>query len=311
MQYLPFKTEKLSAFSLGTVQLGMAYGLGEFAVKPSKDDAFALLNCAINGGVNVLDTANNYGDSEQIIGEWLATLPQDKRPFIVTKIGPFDHSSDETLRADIIAQTEGCLQALGVSTLDVLMVHSFADYEKNPDTVRAMFDELKASGKIRYSGLSVYSEDDYFAVAQSGFDAVQIPLNVFDWRQIESGGIKAIADAGIAIFARSVFLQGLVFLSPDTLDERMTFCRPYLKKYLDLCREFNVSPAVLALSYVLSVSGVISVVLGCQIAPQVKDNLSLIEQVRPLTETELSTLREAFVDIDPRVVDPRKWFNRF
>ncbi len=311
MRYLSFKEEKISAFSLGTVQLGMAYGLGEFAVKPTKEEAFSLLNTAKNGGVNVLDTANNYGDSEQIIGEWLATLPPEERPFVVTKIGPFDHSSKEALRADIISQTENCLKTLGVSTIDMMMIHSFADYDKNKETVSATLEELKAGGKIRYTGVSVYSEDDYFVVAKSRFDAVQIPLNVFDWRQIENGGIKAIADAGIAIFARSVFLQGLVFLSLDELDPRMDFCRPYLEKYKALCEKFNMSPAVLALSYVLSVTGVISVVLGCQIEKQARDNCLLMDDVRTLSEAELSELHDAFANIDPRVIDPRQWFNSF
>ncbi len=309
MRYLSFKGEKFSAFSLGTVQLGMAYGLGEFAVKPTREEAFSLLNTAKNGGVNVLDTANNYGDSEKIIGEWLATLSPEERPFVVTKIGPFDHSSKEVLRADILSQVENCLKTLGVSTIDMMMIHSFADYDKNKETVSATLDELKAEGKIRYTGVSVYSEDDYFVVAKSRFDAVQIPLNVFDWRQIESGGIKALADAGIAIFARSVFLQGLVFLSLDELDPRMDFCRPYLEKYKALCEKFNMSPAVLALSYVLSVPGVISVVLGCQIAKQAQDNCLLMDEVRTLSEAELSELHDAFANIDPRVIDPRQWFN--
>ena len=191
------------------------------------------------------------------------------------------------------------------------MVHSFADYEKNPDVVRDAFRQLKVCGKIRYSGLSVYSEDDYFEVARSGFDAVQIPLNVFDWRQIENGGIKAIADAGMAIFVRSVFLQGLVFISPDELDPRMEFCRPYLEKYYQLCTQWGMSPAVLALSYVLSVEGVISVVLGCQIADHVKENCSLMDQVQTLSQQQLDALRQAFSNIDPRMIDPRQWFNSF
>lgn len=311
MRYLPFKEEQLSAFSLGTVQLGMAYGMGEFAVKPTKEDAFAVLNTAIAGGVNMLDTANNYGDSEQIIGEWLATLSPENRPYIVTKIGPFDHSSPSALRADMLSQAENCLKTLGVETVDMMMIHAFADYEKNPETVSEVMAQLKSEGKIRHTGISVYSEDDYFMVANSPFDAVQIPLNVFDWRQIESGGIQAIAKAGIAIFARSVFLQGLVFMSLDQLDPRMEFCRPYLEKYEQLCNAFEMSPAVLALSYVLSVTGVISVVLGCQIAAQVSDNCALMEQVRPLTQTELQQLHDAFAEIDPRVIDPRTWFNSF
>lgn len=311
MKYTAFQKETMSVFSLGTVQLGMTYGLGEHNGKPTQEMAFSVLDSALRGGVNVLDTANNYGDSEAIIGQWLGTVKEEDRPLIVTKIGPFDHSSPEALRADIRAQTETCRKTLGISVIDILMVHSFADYEKDPEIVSEVFASLKRDGIIRYRALSLYSDDDYFAAAKSGFDAVQIPLNVFDFRHIKDGSIQAIADAGIAIFARSVFLQGLVFFTPEEVDPRMEFARPYVAAFRELCQEFDLTPAVLAISYVLSIPGVSSLVLGCQIPAQVEDNCAMMEKVRPLTDTEIDKLREAFADADPRLTDPRQWFNRF
>ena len=71
MQYVKKDGMCISKFSLGTVQLGMNYGLGEFATKPSKSEAFRILNRAVELGVNTFDTANDYGDSEQLIGQWL------------------------------------------------------------------------------------------------------------------------------------------------------------------------------------------------------------------------------------------------
>lgn len=85
------------------------------------------------------------------------------------------------------------MKNLGMDTLDCLMLHSF---------------------------------DDYDVIAESGFDATQIPLNVFDWGQIDNGGIEKIANAGMMIFVRSVFLQGLVFHTPEDFDPRMDFCVP-------------------------------------------------------------------------------------
>lgn len=237
--------------------------------------------------------------------------PPEKRPLIITKIGPFDHSSPEALRADILAQTEGCLAALGVSVIDILMVHSFADYQKNPAVVSEVFSVLKERGVIRYRALSMYSEDDYFLAAKSGFDAVQIPLNVFDFRRINDGGIRAIAEAGMAIFARSVFLQGLVFMREEEVDPRMAFACPYLAEYRAICNDFGLSPAALALSYVFSVPGVSSVVLGCQTPEQVKENCAMMDTLRPLSDSETERLRAAFSDADPRLVDPRQWYNRF
>lgn len=311
MRYVNQKGLDISVFSLGTVQLGMDYGLGEHTSKPTKEYAFSILDEAINKGVNMLDTANNYGDSERVIGEWLKTLDNDKRPMIVTKIGPFDHSSPEALKKDIYAQTEKCLQTLDVDQIDILMVHNYDDYDKNPVVVKEVFDDIKRSGKTRFTGISVYSRHDYFDVARSGFDSVQIPLNIFDWTQIENGGIKALADAGMMIFTRSVFLQGLVFLAPKDIDPRMDFCVPYVEKFLEFCEEFGLSPSVLAMSFALSVSGVASLVLGCQTPEQLDDNCEMIDSVRILTNDEMQKIHEAFADIDPRVIDPRRWFNSF
>lgn len=138
---------------------------------------------------------------------------------------------------------------------------------------------------------------------------MQIPLNVFDQSQIENGGLEKLADSGMMIFVRSVFLQGLVFHTPDNLDPRMSFCVPYLEKYLQLCREFELSPAVLALSFVLSIPGVTTVVLGCDTARQVQDNCSLFDQTVQLTPHQLYLLQDAFRDIDPRVINPGVWYN--
>lgn len=311
MKYTETKGIKLSVFQLGTVQLGMDYGLGDNTKKPQKEFAFSVLDKALEMGVNTLDTANNYGDSEKVIGDWLAKIPESKRPMIITKIGPFDHSTPEKLREDIFLQTEKCLETLGIKQIDILMVHSLEDYEKDPEIVRGAFLEMKEKGLIRYMALSAYSYNDYGVIARSGFDAVQIPINVFDRTQVENGGIKEIADAGMTIFARSVFLQGLVFLTPETLDPRMDFCKPYLKKYLELCEEFGMSPAVLAASYVLSLPGVTSLVLGCQTPTQVEQNAEMMGKVAHLTDEQMEKLREAFINIDPRVINPQKWFNSF
>ena len=146
-------------------------------------------------------------------------------------------------------------------------------------------------------------------IAQSGFDMVQIPLNIFDWRQIESGGIEALADSEMILFARSVFLQGLVFHTEEDLDPRMSFCFPYLREFQKLCKEFEMSPAVLALSFVMSISGVSSIVIGCDNSEQVRQNGQLFDQAVLLDSTQLEMIRRQFSGIDPRVINPGLWYN--
>ena len=86
MKYVQAKGLNLSAFALGTVQLGIEYGLGEHSAKPTEEAAFAILDRAVDLGVNTLDTANNYGDSEAVIGRWLTKRKADgkKLPYILT-----------------------------------------------------------------------------------------------------------------------------------------------------------------------------------------------------------------------------------
>lgn len=311
MKYVKGLGTNISVFSLGTVQLGMDYGITENPAKPSEEYAFSILDKALEKGVNILDTANNYGDSEKVISKWLKTVDKEKRPMIVTKIGPFDHSSPEKLKNDIMEQAYKCLEVLGTEKIDVLMVHNFEDYEKNPEVVKTAFEELKEKGIITLSGISAYSRHDYKKISESGFDSVQIPLNIFDWAQIEKGGIKALEDAGMTVFIRSVFLQGLVFFLPKKIDPRMDFCIPVVQKFRQLCEEFNMTPGVLAMSFVLSVCDSASVVLGCQSVEQIEENSGMIENVRQLSHMEMEKIREAFLNIDPRVINPQLWFNHF
>lgn len=312
MRYVQAKGLDLSAFALGTVQLGIEYGLGEHAAKPTEEAAFAILDKAVDLGVNTLDTANNYGESEAVIGRWLTKRRAEgkKLPYIVTKVGPLKHGSYDILRDDVMYQLEGCMKRLCIDKLDIFMIHSFEDYDQDRDALQKIFAEIKSQGLYDYSAISAYSRHDYGVIAESGFDATQIPINVFDWGQIENGGMQKLADSGMMIFTRSVFLQGLVFHTPEDLDPRMEFCFPYLKRFIELYKEFELSPAALALSFVLSLPGVTQAVMGCDTAEQVESNCKLFDQTVTLTQDQLDKLHDAFHGIDPRVINPGTWFNK-
>ena len=312
MKYTTHKDLTLSRFSLGTVQLGKPYGLGEASLeKTSEEKAFSILDTAMENGINNLDTANNYGDSEAVVGRWLQKRKAEGKslPWVVTKIGPLKQDSFDALRDDVLYQVENCCKALQLDTIDCLMLHRFEDYNTDRDGIRKIYQELKSQGIFRYSAISAYSRHDYGVLAESGFDAVQVPLNVFDWSQIENGGMEKLEKSGMMVFVRSVFLQGLVFHTPQDLDPRMAFCFPYLEKYRSLCREFGLQPDELALSYVLSVPGVDTAVMGCDNAAQVAANCALFDKTVQLEKQQLDMLREAFADIDPRVINPGTWYN--
>lgn len=310
MKYVDSHGLKLSAFQLGTVQLGMEYGLGE-RTKPSDERSFAILDRAMELGVNTLDTADNYGESEPMIGRWLAKRKAEGKelPWVITKISTLKHGSYDIVRDDILRKTEMCQKNLGMDTLDCLMIHSYEDYADDRDNVHKIFDELKAQKAYHYNAISAYSRHDYGVIADSGFDATQIPLNVFDWTQIDNGGMEKLQKTGMMVFTRSVFLQGLVFHTPETLDPNMSVCLPYLKRFIELYKEFELDPATMALSFALSVPGVTAAVLGCDNINQLESNCDLTNRTVKLTQEQLDKIHDAFHNIDPRVINPGSWYN--
>ena len=309
MKTVSIKNLDISVLSLGTVQLGCDYGINNKDGKPSMEQSFGILDAALKTGVNTLDTAAGYGDSEVVIGNWLKTVPEEKRPFICTKAKHLDHSSLEALRASLKATVEESKRRLGLERLPLLMLHSCDEYMCDIENMKTCFRELKENGDILYSGISAYAHHDYKAIAESGFDATQIPLNIFDWRQIDNGGLKALEDSGMIVFVRSVYLQGLVFQKPEQLDPRMEFAKDTLVKFRALCEKYGMSPAELSLSFVLSLPGVTSLVLGAEKVEQVKENAATFENIRLLTEAQLNEIHESFRDTEFRLLTPSEWFN--
>ena len=309
MRTVNIKGLDISVLSLGTVQLGLNYGINNADGQPSEEQSFGILDAAMETGVNTLDTAAGYGDSEHVIGEWLKTVPEEKRPFICTKAKNLDHSSLSALRASLKATVEESKKRLGLSQLPLLMLHSCDEYTCDEENMKLCFRELKESGDILYSGISAYAHHDYGRIADSGFDATQIPLNIFDWRQIDNGGLKKLQDSGMIVFVRSVYLQGLVFKKPEDLDPRMEFAGETLKKFRALCGRYGMDPATLSLSFVLSLPGVTSLVLGAEKTEQVRQNAELFEKAKVLNEEQMEEIHENFRDTEFRLLTPSEWFN--
>ena len=309
MKQTDYQGVPISVLSLGTAQLGINYGINNQSGKPDRSAAFEILNTAVKVGITALDTAAAYGDAEITIGEWMKTISPANCPFVMTKAKALDHSSLDNLRKSLREQVEASKARLGLEQIPLLMLHSCDEYLGDEANVRLVFDELKASGDIRFGGISAYAHHDYGEIAASGFDAVQIPINIFDWRQIESGGMQKLRASGMMIFVRSVYLQGLVFQDPDALDPRMVFCRETLVKFRALCAAYNLRPAQLALSFALSLPGITSLVLGSEKAEQVCQNAALLEETVQLTAAQLEEIHTCFRDTDYHVLTPTTWYN--
>ena len=84
--------------------------------------------------------------------------------------------------------------------------------------------------------ISLYGSDDTDRVLEEPvFDAVQVPVNIFDLRLVRSGALERLRQKGMIVFVRSIYLQGLLFLEPEELSGKLTQAKPYIEKLRALC----------------------------------------------------------------------------
>ena len=143
---------------------GLNLGCNVFGWTASREDSFAVLDAYTAAGGNFLDTADVYlarapgnkgGESETIIGEWLAARGRPDDLVIATKVGKLEGFQD--LRpATIKAAAEDSLRRLGVETIDLYYAH-FDDQDTPLAETLGGFGELIEAGKVRYVAASNYS----------------------------------------------------------------------------------------------------------------------------------------------------------
>ena len=184
----------VSAISLGTVELGMDYGLPGSSQRPTVALAERLIHHALDAGINHLDTARAYGDSETIIGKALGT--RRGQVVLTTKVTLGDLPT-------MIASVETSLRHLRTGCVDILMLHSAFE----PDAIDHLL-AIQARGYCRYLGASVYGPEAAIQAIGCGvFDCLQIAYSPLD-RRPEIDLFRQARQANIGLVARSVLLKG-------------------------------------------------------------------------------------------------------
>ena len=298
----------ISKMTLGTVQLGLPYGIANQAGQPTLEQSFDLLDRAIAGGVTVLDTAARYGESEATIGAYLRERPTAKEKLaIVTKfhVDKKQYSYDE-LEATIRTSVESSLEKLGLNTIDMLLIHDARDFQIDPDGIEKILVGLIQEGLTKSIGASAYRFDEIAPILERDpFEAFQLPVNLLDQRY-KTAGKTYEQIQNKTIFARSIYLQGLFFKKPEDITGNLTVLRPYVQKVQDLAQSLNLTVAQLCMKYVESLSWVDSLVIGAELPEQVDDNLKILSLPSLPAET-IQEIESSFTDVPEIAFDPSKW----
>ncbi|KEK22452.1 aldo/keto reductase [Bacillus gaemokensis] len=295
--------------ALGTVQLGLHYGIGNIMGKPNREEALNIIQYAINNGIDVLDTASSYGNSEAIIGEYVSSKKTGKNFRIVTKIPMIDEKNVgmEHLDRLIDKYIKQSIMNLKTKSLDCCLLHDSKNIDSHNGYIIRKLNTLKLKGEIKKIGVSIYTPDEVRKFLKFDcFDIIQVPLNIFDQRLIYSGLLKELKTKGIEIHARSPYLQGLLLMDVEEIPDYLNIAKKPIKELELLAKEFNLSRAQLALLFVREMKEVDKIIIGCETVNQLKENIQICNL--PLLEREvLTSAKKLFKDIPEIIINPNLW----
>lgn len=284
---------KVSVVGVGTWQFG-----GEWGRSYDRKEAAAILDKAREVGINLIDTAECYGDhlSESLVGEAIEGNRGDW--LVATKFGhhfhgPFERT-DSYRPDDVVRQLEASLRALKTDYVDLYQFHSGPDASFDTDGLWDALNRQVEAGKIRHLGISIGSNRNVYQTSRASAvnaETIQVVYNRLD-RAPEEEVFPSCEAQNLGVLARvplaSGFLSGKYrpgdrFGSNDVRSRRDTAEQDRLLSEVERIRSGEVPEgtdmAAWALAWCLKHPAVSCVIPGCKDAAQVEANAAAVELV--------------------------------
>ncbi len=290
---------------LGTAQFGMKYGIANRQGQLSYEAVRDILACAIDGGVNCLDTAAMYGDSEEFIGRALRELGAAESMIVVTKLPhlPPDIETRSAVKAWMRESVSRSLKRLRLDALPLCLFHKEAD-----SRYLDLLLDIKKEGAIRRLGVSCdFQPARAIELASGGdVDALQIPANILDSRHLSSGILSEKHGSELALFVRSVYLQGLLLMPEADIPVHLKAVLPARRRFERIAEEAGFGLAELAVRYILSLEGVTCVIAGVESVEQLRHNIELFSK-KPLDEELMAAVSSCVPVLPEEILTPYLW----
>jgi aryl-alcohol dehydrogenase-like predicted oxidoreductase len=282
----------------------MDYGIAG-GKAPNVSDAVRLLDDAVQQGVRAFDTAQAYGRSEAVLGEFLSkkTIARSRLK-ITSKLAPdaLDNRDPDQWYTVINHHLEQTLHTLNTDYLDAYLFHN-ASYAMRPELLETL-SALAKTGKVYQTGVSVYETEEASAcIGSPHVTCMQMPFSVLDGRMKSAGVIDKCG--GLTTYSRSAFLQGLIFMKEDRIPSYLAGLRGTVRAYHALCREWSLKPEELAVGYVRKQNNIDGLVFGIDTPRQIS---AIVKAASSNISNELEALvEEKFGSLPKELVVPSYW----
>lgn len=281
---------------LGTVQMGLAYGINNVQGKIKKKDAEEILLYCKRNGLQYFDTSNAYGDAEEVIGD--IAQKNNLSLKIISKLGKCHVDEIESV-------IDKSYRNLQIDKLYGYLCHHFDFFIKFPG-IWNRFERLKQDDRTEKIGFSLYEPEQLEWLLdryeQMSFNLIQIPMNVFD-RRFEPY-FERCKEKNIEVHIRSVFLQGLFFQKPENLPKHFYPLAKKLQQLQQYAFDCNLPLAHLLMLAVLHICPDAKLVLGIDSINNLKQNL----EVQAYLDSNIDyNYLDTFIEANRDLILPTLW----
>ncbi len=296
----------LTRLVVGTAQFGLPYGIANRTGQPSLKDVCEILMCAVKGGATTLDTATEYGESEVVLGRALKEIGVLDRVTIISKVRHVKRMNRERTPENVagwVKNSVTCsLEHLGVESLPLCLFH-----DTNDIAYMDVLLELKREGLVQHVGVSVATPSQMEMVLSTfGVEAIQIAASALDQRILRSGDLAKAAAAGIAIFLRSIYLQGLLVMPIEEIGPELREVIPVRRALQRIGADAGLTMPEMALRFGLSIPDVTGVLTGVETVGQMAANIAFAAR-GPLSPDLVQAIDDAVPDLSEAILFPWHW----
>lgn len=299
------RVDRQPTLALGTAQWGLRYGIANQSGQPQLVEVRRILDSALGAGISMLDTASAYGSAERVIGQ--IVRPSERESIrVVTKVLPDPGVDDpHQVRRATEQQLEQSRQLLGMDRLDTVLLHRESLRNHARGEAWQVLREWAARGRIRSVGVSAETPDAAErALEDPEVRVLQVAASIVDRRMVDRGVFQRARLTGVEVHVRSVFLQGIAFLPPDGVPQRLRSLSGSLRTINDFALRQGVPPQVVWLSYVFGLSAR-HLVVGIERNAQLHQVLGWSSDL--LSWSRVAALAAALPDLRDDVLDPARW----
>ena len=282
--------------ALGTAQFGFDYGVTNQTGRISSNEAKAIIGLAKISGIDILDTAIAYGESESSLG---AAGVEDFK--VITKLPAIP---DEVFNVYFWVNNQilASMKRLNIKSLHGLLLHrpEQLNSSKGPELSESL-RQLQTDGVVQKIGVSIYSPNELEKIiGLYDIDIVQAPFNIIDQRLLTSGWLRKLNDLGIEIHVRSVFLQGVLLLPKELIHYKFRRWMSIFDQWHDWLKENDILATHACIGFVQNFPEISKVVIGIE-------NTIQLEELIVATNQKKNTLWPKISCSDEGLINPSNW----